>query len=185
MHTPTDEQIMCRLQAGEEDDFRLLIRRYKGQLLSFAGPYCKWDMSLAAEMVQDIFVKVYEKRHAYGAGRPFRPWFYSLARNCILDRLRVLKRERGRTVGVDYDPTDPAAGPDAELFNKESTKELISLLAGLPEKQREVLDLVRQGFSYREISRVVGISEVAVRNNLLRGIRRLRKRVTKGRVSSY
>ena len=175
----SDEQIMSRLQAGEEDDFRLLIRRYEESLRAFCLFYCRRDTGLAREMAQDIFVRVYEKRDDYDSRLPFRPWFFTLARNHVLNQLDKLKRRRRRFFGLVFDRAGTDQSPEEQLLKKEQSKRLRALLEDLPFKQREIVGMVLQGLKPKEIGGITGDSEASVRNNLMRGIRSIRKRVTK------
>ncbi len=171
--THSDEQLMALAQKGKGEPFCRLIERYREPLASFIGPYCRWDMAQLEELLQGIFVRVYEKRRSYTRGRPFRSWLYSVARNYALDNLRKKKRE-GRVSLHDNYPMN-GRGPEEGVLREEGVAELVKALELLPAKQREVVNMVRQGLEYREISKIMKISEVSVRNNLSHAIKRLRK----------
>src|SRR5262249_36284792 len=86
------------------------------------------------DIVQEILLAVHLKRHTWGPTAPFGPWLFAIARNKLIDTLR----RKGRRVFVDIDEfADVLPGePEKESV---SAREVDAHLAGLPEKQRDVV----------------------------------------------
>src|SRR5476649_1639261 len=85
-------------------------------------------------IVQDILLAVHLKRHTWDPTAPFGPWLFAIARNKLIDALR----RRGRRVFVDIDEFAEVLPGESEKETA-STKEVDQHLAGLPEKQRDVV----------------------------------------------
>ncbi len=149
------------------------LERYERPLLKYAMGLCG-DRELARDTVQDTFLKL------VGASEQDRPenlpaWLFSVCRNRLID----IRRKQFRLVPLEPDhverANDPGQSPSAELETKERSNRLASLLAQLPERDRELVRLKFQaGLSYREISRITGLTEGHVGYLLHHAVKSLR-----------
>jgi RNA polymerase sigma factor (sigma-70 family) len=122
---------------------------------------------------QDIAQETFLRLHRFGIGRlsgdERRYWLYRVARNLALNELG---RRRTRTrlideVGRWFRPDPPT--PEARATEAETSSLILEVVKSLPEHQRAVLLLREQeDMSYREIARVLDISEAKVRVDLFR-----------------
>jgi len=110
-------------------------------------------------------------RGRYERGAPFRPWLYTVAVNAARDHLRRHRREEPQdTTQLPEPEADPVPLPDPGL-----RRTVEAALARLPEQQREAIVLHRfEGFSFREIAEMLGVTETAVKVRAHRGYERLR-----------
>jgi hypothetical protein len=93
----SDERLFERFRdAADEGAFGMLVHRYEEELFGFLNRYLG-DAQAAEDTFQTTFLRVYQDRAAFQAGRTFRPWLYTIATNQALDLQR-------RTSG----PTEPA-----------------------------------------------------------------------------
>jgi RNA polymerase sigma-70 factor (ECF subfamily) len=118
------------------------------------------------DIVQEILLAVHLKRHTWDPTAPFGPWLFAIARNKLIDALR----RKGRRVFVDIDEfADVLPGePEKETA---STKEVDQHLAGLPEKQRDVVrSIAVDSVSIKDTAAKLAMSEGAVRVALHRGL---------------
>src|SRR2546423_1852809 len=86
--------------------FGFLVRRYERELYGYLRRYLQ-DATLAEDVFQNTFLQVYIKSGQYEAGRPVRPWLYTIATHQAIDALR----RNGRHQAVSLDETreaDPA-----------------------------------------------------------------------------
>ena len=173
MAVTSDEKLMALVKNADVESFSLLVERYRRQLFVFIAPYVKWDMAHVEELVQRVFVRVYEKRDSFKKNKAFRPWIYRIARNMSLNYIRDMKKKQQ----VQLSPTikDDEETPERQLLKREDARLLVAAAKKLPLRQREVVDMLRQSFSYQEISAILGISEAAARNNLRHALLNLKK----------
>ena len=174
-------RLMALAQEGDAVSYRKLL----GELGRLAAPFAQGFFRRAGlggegeweDSVQEILLAVHSKRHTYDPRQPFLPWFYAIARYRIIDRLRARKR---MGLAEELDPesleavlvTDPnsSSSPLAE-------RDLETLLAELPEKQRQILMLVKvEGLSVSEAAAKLGISASDVKVSVHRAIKKLRER---------
>src|SRR5438094_4909751 len=99
--TPTtcsDEELLKRFREGQTDAFGLLLRRYERELFGYLRRYLG-DSELAEDVFQNTFLQLYVKSDQYEAGRPVRPWLYTIATNQAIDALR--RNSRHQAVSLD------------------------------------------------------------------------------------
>jgi RNA polymerase sigma-70 factor (ECF subfamily) len=163
----TDERLMERFVQGDESGISELFARHAGQLHGFVR---RMVGDAADDVVQTTFVSICRSRGRYQRGAPFRPWLYAVAANAARDHLRRNRHEEpwSATVPELVADTEPLADPGLSRLVE-------AALAQLPANQREAVVLHRfEGFSFRQIADLLGVSETAVKVRAHRGYERLR-----------
>lgn len=165
---------MARVAEDDTDAFERLYARHKttmfNYLLRAAG-----QRELAEELLQELFLRVFDGRARYEARRPFRVWLYTLARNLLRDRWRRLGR-RPQWDDAAVEVCDEAANPEARCSEQEQVDRLRAAILSLSPALREVLILSRyHGLAFAEIAAIVDCSEGVARVRLFRAVERLRK----------
>jgi len=157
---------MERFVHGEEQAFSELFTRHAPRL---EGTLRRIVGSAAGDVLQTTFLSIVRARGRYQRGAPFRPWLYAVAINAARDHLRRHRREEPTETLPDA-PAEPAPLPDPGL-----TRTVEAALAQLPENQREAIVLHRfEGFSFKQIAEMLGVTETAVKVRAHRGYERLR-----------
>ena len=159
---------MERFVQGEEQAFSELFRRHASRL---QGALRRIVGAAADDVLQTTFLSIVRARGRYERGAPFRPWLYTVAINAARDHLRRHRREEPHPTGALPDaPAEPAPLPDPGL-----SRTVEAALAQLPANQREAIVLHRfEGFSFKEIAQLLGVTETAVKVRAHRGYERLR-----------
>lgn len=165
-----------RAKAGDSDAFRILYEGHVGRIyalcLRLAG-----DQAKAEELVQDTFVRAWEKLPGFREESSFGTWLFRLAINVALTDRRATGRREAR-IGPVADPEAlPAAGrtpdPGARL-------DMERAIAGLPPKAREVFLLYDvEGYQHAEIAEMTGIAEGTSKTQLFRARRLLREALSR------
>jgi RNA polymerase sigma-70 factor (ECF subfamily) len=162
----SDEELADAFRSGDDGAFSILYERYRRPLYVF-GARMLGSAEAAADLVQDTFLGIYERRRELQSLRSFRGWLFTVGRNRCLTLLRQQKTH-GR-LGAGADPEPPMAGPVALLERAEESRLVRRAMAEMPAEQREVLILREyQELSYREIAEITGATESAVKARLFR-----------------
>ena len=142
---------------GKSDWVRAAVERHGGPLTRYAAQLTG-NLDTARDVVQDTFLRLCQADPNRVQGH-LAEWLFTVCRNRALDVLR--KENRMKPLSEVDLATRPADGlsPAAEAERRETTSEVLRLLAGLPFNQREVVRLKFQnGLSYQEISRVTHLT---------------------------
>jgi RNA polymerase sigma-70 factor (ECF subfamily) len=122
------------------------------------------DPEIAADLVQEVFLKAHRSRHLYRPDHAISTWLWAIAKRLIVDHLRGI---RGKNVEPSHLIEEiPSVRPDAErvLLSKHRWREGLKLLRPLTRLQRRVFLLRAFGhLSYEEIAIRLGMSLTAVK----------------------
>jgi RNA polymerase sigma-70 factor (ECF subfamily) len=169
---------MVRYQQGEMAAFEELYRRTVPMIRGYLWAMTR-DRARSADLTQESYLQIHRSRRTYDPRFPLKPWMLAVARHVhLMDR-----RKRGRRLSHEVEGLDAIPDPHvpAEMEGLADRDALERALAHLPGDWREALVLHHvHGLSFREIGRVVGVSEVGARVRASRGMARLRATLTMG-----
>ena len=134
------------------------------------------DRMEAEDIVQDTLIRVWNKREEWAGMESIEAYCLAVARNLAIDRS---EKKVAQTVELapDMEYTAEATGPHEYLEQTERMSILHRLINGLPEKQRTIMQLRDvEGMEYKEIARVLGITEEQVKVTLFRARQKVRQR---------
>ena len=183
-----DVELVARAKGGDEAAFEQLIRQYDRQIFRIAR-HITQNKEDAEDIVQDTFLKAYQKLHQFQGNSKFYTWLVRIAVNESLMRLR--KRRNSKTVSMDEDvqteegsvPRDFAdwtPDPEQQYGQGELGEILRKTIAGLPPGFRSVFTLRDvENLSTEETAEALGLSVPAVKSRLLRARLQLRERLSK------
>lgn len=127
------------------------------------------DPDQAEDLAQEAFFRLLD-RGATGTDAGLRSWLFMVATNLVRDRSRT--RETRRRILTTLPPPDHGPSPDQDLARSEEIRRVRSALECLSRRDREMLLLRQEGFSYREIAEVAGVSHRSVGTILARALQR-------------
>ncbi len=167
--------LIGRIRGGESHLYGRLVERYQRRLwwscLRMLG-----DPDEAEDVVQESFVRAWEKLDGFDTRQRFYTWLFTIARNRCLNALRRRKTWGFRSLSGDDPPTLRAReSAGAGVEDRELARALAECLETLTADQREVFDL-RHGedFRYAEIAAVLKITQGTVMSRLHRARERMR-----------
>ncbi len=145
------------MRQGETRGFDALFRQYSARLYRFAYVYLR-SRAVAEEIVQDCFLKVWEKRATLREDVPLKGYLFTIAYNAVLNQLRQQQRHQQYATGLGL--TEASAVEPGNDVEYAELKELYhAAIEQLPPKRRQVFVMSReQGLSYAEIAAEIGLS---------------------------
>jgi RNA polymerase sigma factor (sigma-70 family) len=167
----TDADLVARVLLDDDHHaFAELVRNHQSSVRGLLRQLVRADVSLADDLAQETFLRVYKNLRSFRGEARFSTWLYRIAYNCF----REEARKRKELVGIDeaqleaqHDPqtTDPALHHD-----------LAHALQLLPLHERTaVLLCCQNGLSHDEAARVLEIPLGTVKTNVLRGREKLKR----------
>ena len=184
MAIDSDLELMLRVRSGDAESFEVLLRRHRRPLISY---FCRMvrDQTLAEDLAQEVFLRVYQARARYQPEARFTTWLYRIATNLALNAIRDRRGSDAPVATQDWE----RESPEAQIADSKPTAEQC-LIAGdreriirqavevLPGNQRAAVVLHKyQEVDHRQISRILGVSESAVKSLLFRAYETLRERL--------
>ncbi|HEX6853572.1 MAG TPA: sigma-70 family RNA polymerase sigma factor [Candidatus Polarisedimenticolaceae bacterium] len=180
-----DEALVALAAAGDREAFGELVRRHQRPLIGFLFRMTG-NRDAAADLAQDVFIKVYQSLGSFDPTYRFTTWLYRIASNWAIDHLR---RKQPKTCSLgnpadDDTPTVPeVAGhepsPDDVLRLRELEARLEDAIEALPPAYRQLILLRhRQHLRYDEIARATRLPIGTVKNRIFRAREILRARLS-------
>jgi len=171
----SDETLTYLIKTGIKDAFRELFERYASQIYCFSLKYLKNEED-AQELVQDVFMKIWEKREILDKSKNIRSFVFTVAVNTIYDTIRRKNIENSFLDFAKNNFDYQSESTWHEVIMNEMYARVEDCVQRLPEQQRKVFVLSRQkGLSNNEISQKLNISKRTVENQLYRALVFLRK----------
>lgn len=129
----------------------------------------------AEDVVQETFVKVWQKSEQLEGIENKEAWCMTVARNLAIDKIRARKKAMSSDIDGFHFLSDKNPTPDKVLENQENLDLVMDKLNSLPEHQREIIHLRDiEGYTYKEIGEMTGYSEEQVKVNLFRARQKLK-----------
>lgn len=181
----SDAAAVERTLAGDRDAFRVLVERHSHNVFRLAYRMTG-NRQDAEEVVQEAFLRAYQKLGQFAARANFGTWVYRIAANYAIDRMRQRKKEEARKVepavyeqGTENDPVtlvrDAAPTPERLAHNIELRKHMEIALAALSHSERTAFVMRHwEGCAIEEIAEVLKSSSGAAKNTVFRAVQKLR-----------
>ena len=159
------------------------IERLHPSSFGWALGCCRWDREEAEEVLQAVYLKVFEGRARFEGRSSVKTWLFAVIRKTAAERRRrrwLRSLAFGRWAVTRPNPA-PASDPEALLGHSDSSRALLAALRTLSSRQRDLLHLVfYQDLTIDEAARVLGIAKGTARRHYDRGKERLRRTLLSG-----
>ena len=169
------KKIIIGCLAGDRRDQELLYRRHVSKLYAVCLQYSGNDEE-ARDILQEGFIKIFENLNHYKHEGSFEGWMHRITVNTALEKFRC----RHNLYRVDDIDTigEQDADPDNHDYAGLEAKDLMEIIRELSPKYRMVFNLYAiEGYSHKEISKMMNISEGTSKSNLSRARIILQRRV--------
>lgn len=179
--SPIDSERVAGLRAGDPHAYEAVFREYHARLCSFAYSYLQ-NRSEAEEVVQDLFLALWQKREQLEVRTSMRAYLFTAVRNRVLNRSARARLEKLHLAQIDSTGLESSAQNAAvedQISSEQIAARVQAAMTELPDGCRRVLQLRWQdGLSYAEIAEALGISVKGVENQLSRARKSLRQRLS-------
>ncbi len=185
--TPTDDQLIRRVQAGETEAFEGLFARYNLVIATHISGIVR-DDAATQDLVQEVFLRVWTRADQWDGRGAVKGWIYRIATNLSLNHLRSVKRRPQQKLEpmADYlsdDEESTVPGwmidtsvltPEAVLEETERQRQISQLIAELPPEKREVFQMFYdEDMNLHSVASTLDIPEGTVKSRLYHSRKRL------------
>jgi RNA polymerase sigma-70 factor, ECF subfamily len=183
-----DGVLLDGLRRGDEVAYEALIARYERPVYNLVVRLAE-DPSDAADVVQDVFIKIFRNVGTFRGDSSLKTWIYRIAVNQARNQRRWFSRHRRQEVGLEPEPgqtqgyqdwlEDPNPSPFELALDHETQAMIETALQCVPATFRAALILREiEGLSYEQIAEVLETSLGTVKSRILRGREALRTHLT-------
>jgi RNA polymerase sigma-70 factor (ECF subfamily) len=192
MRDPRNDELLSRLQAGDDHALADLADAYGSKIYQLAFRYLR-NKEDAEEVAQDVLFKVYRKVSAFRGDAALSSWIYRITFNAAMSRLRTASfqrtqdEERQRAAAADQESTPAKMRPDVadwsqmadeQMLRSQLRRRAIRAILSLPAIYRAPVVLRDlQGMSTEEASAVLKVKDQTLKSRLHRGRLILRKQL--------
>jgi RNA polymerase sigma-70 factor (ECF subfamily) len=184
INTPNDNLLASAISKGSIEAFEQLFHRYKRKLYYFSLKYTD-DTFDAEELVQTVFINLWEHRKSLDENKSVKNYLYKSAVNLIYNNL---KRKAVRRNYIDRELSKPEESVNQtyeQIFCNELEKKIDSILLSLPPQQQKIISFSRfDGLSHEEIAEKLDLSVRTVENQIYRATKVLKKHLETDLISS-
>ena len=185
-NTPEEELLIKRAAEGDKEAFGELVRLYERLVYNTVKSRVGNDTD-ALDIFQDVFIKIWRSVGKYRGECRFATWVYRICVNACLDFLRHSKftvteayptyiDKDGDESSVELADESTSADPQRAAERNETAAMVRRAIAKLPNEQREVIILRDiQGYSYDDISDMLGLEIGTVKSRINRARSKLRE----------
>lgn len=176
--------LVAELRAGSEEAFAWLIARYHQPIYSLLARTVQ-DRADAADLTQEVFVKVFRGVGSFHGDSSLRTWIYRIALREASNQRRWWMRHKQQEVPIEQEIgesesstpirlkemlVDPSESPYDAAVHAENRARVEAALARVPEPYRTTLILRDiEGFVYEEVAEMQGVNLGTVKSRLVRG----------------
>ena len=170
---------LVALSAGDAEAFSRLYEKYHRTLYFFALKLSN-NPHTAEELVQSVFVTIWEKRQSIDPAKSFSAFLFNIARNRFYDMLRKRLIESCYADDMLQQNHQFADDLEKQMEDREINVIVNRLLQQIPERRREIFQMSRnENLSYKQIAEKLQISENTVDTQIRNALNFLRKELPK------
>lgn len=174
---PGDNELVERLQKGDVEAFDLIYAKYSGKLYAFGLKYRR-STAEAEELVQSVFLKLWENHKSLKTESSFKSYLFTIAYNDMCKLFRKWNYQQKFISDTLYENSQPSTDIEDGIDYQSVLDRVEKIIHKLPEKQRIIFVKSRQeGKSSKEIAKEVGLSPGTVDNYISEALKFIRSRL--------
>lgn len=170
----SDSELVSECLKGKSSAQRTLFQLHSGKMFAVSLRYMGSTME-AEEVLQESFIKVFEKLNQWKGDGPLGGWIRTIVVNTSLTRIKNNKKFR---LVKNIDDAVSLSDNGEDQMEALQAADLMKLIAQMPEGYNTVFNLfVVEGYGHKEIAELMGISESTSKTQFLKGKNWLVKRI--------
>lgn len=170
----SDVELVLEVKSGERKAFSELVLRHQRSLLRLTLRFTR-EQSLAEDVVQESFLKAYQKIHLFEGRSSFKSWLFQIALNTAKNRFRERSHD---SLGLEENQMSVDSSAESGMVHDDIRKRIRSEVDRLPDKQRMALTLrVFEDMSFKEIAQIMECPYDTAKANYRHALLKLREKL--------
>jgi RNA polymerase sigma-70 factor (family 1) len=166
--------LLTRLQNGDKEAFAQLYILYSKQLYLNILRMVKAE-EIAEELLQDIFVLIWEKRQMINIQQSFRSYLFRISENKVVDLFRSFNKDKKLYAQMQRTALEQYNNIEEELLASENIEFIKKAINTLPPQRKLIFELCKlQGKSYNEVSKLLGVSPSTINDHIVKATKSIK-----------
>jgi RNA polymerase sigma-70 factor (family 1) len=174
-NSPYDErELLSQLRLGSEQAFEKIYKQYSARLYGNLLRLVKSDIE-AQEILQDVFLKIWNSKKHINTEKSFRSWLFKIAENKVYDFFRKAARDKKKVAGLMSIASSVYLSVDELLKIDEKAAFLQKAIESLPPQRQQIFRFCKlEGKSYKEVSELLKISVSTISDHVVKATKTIR-----------
>ena len=174
--SPHDErELLSLLKQGNEQAFEKIYKAYSSRLFGNVFKMVKSETT-TQEILQDVFIKIWNNRDSIDLDRSFRSYLFKIAENKVYDFFRKASRDKKIQAQLFAAATEGYEHIEEMIHRKENALLLQKAIDSLSPQRQQVFRLIKlDNKSYEEVSRQLGISVSTISDHIVKANKAIRE----------
>lgn len=170
-----EQSVILRLQKGDSDAFLELYNQYHPALYHYVLRFVK-SPAIAEDVLQDVFLKIWEIRARIDAQLSFKAYLYRICRNSVFKLLKKIAVDENLRVQVMQQFAQSIADADLKVLWQQYEEILHAAVNNLSPQRQRVFRLCREeGKTYEQVANELGISRNTVKEHMVLAMKQIRE----------
>lgn len=171
--------VLRRLNKGDKEAFDEVYHACKESIYGKLLKLVKSE-DIAREMLQKVFVRLWNKREGIDPNQPVIAWLHRVAANMVVDYFRKAARDRKLEAHLTTVAEKGYSHVEEDLYYKELQSVMNKAIENLSPRRRQVFELIKiEKRSYQQVSKMLGISESTINDHIVKANQSIRERVSR------
>lgn len=174
----TEQKLLDNIKKGTEESYKQLFDKYYLQLTIYANKFVN-DLDQSRELVQDLFVRIYEKRDQINIHTSLKAHLYQSIRNSCINYIKQRQTQATHHENIKYINNGSDINISEQILETELEYQVLHALKQLPDQCRKVFQMNRfEGLKNQEIADRLSISKRTVETHISKALKILRKELS-------
>jgi RNA polymerase sigma-70 factor (family 1) len=171
----SERDLVLALQRGDEEAFETIYGLYSQRLFGRLLKLVKIEAQ-AQEILQDVFIKLWQYRHSLDPEKSFRSFLFKIAENKVYDFFRKAARDKVMEANLISLSTTNYINIEEYIRAEENLILLYKAIESLPPQRQQVFRLCKlEGRSYKEVSELLSISLSTISDHIVKATKAIKE----------
>ena len=170
-----EKELLVQLRKGNEDAFDFFYQKHSAQIFRKLYKMTRVS-SISEELLQDVFVKIWEKRHLIDPEKSFKSYLFQIAQNLVYDLYRKVARDERLQSEIKKSFVEIQYLTEEGIHLKDTQQIISQAIDALPPQQKLVFTLCKiEGKSYDEVSTALGVSTSTINGHIVKATKSIKR----------
>lgn len=173
----TESELLMDVKLGSRCAFEQLYNLHRSVIYNNLKKLIR-DEFTAKEILQDVFMRIWERRTELEPEKSFRAYLFRIARNMVMDYYRKVKTEKKLIDNLQVFASEMSDQSMESMISRDEEDLLMGAIDTLSPQRKRIFILCKlEGKSYEEVSRMLGVSSSTISDHIVKATKSIRDRL--------